>query len=59
MENAIKGGVSELVNDSTDSLPDMLGVAKALDSMGNFSLNTAGEETLEDLAHSEEGEVHV
>ena len=59
MENAIECGVSELVNDSTDSLPDVLCIAEALNSMWNFSLNTSSEETFEDLAHSEEREVYI
>jgi len=41
VKDAVKSSMSEFVDNSTDSLPDVLGVAKALDSMGNFSLNTA------------------
>jgi len=41
VKDAVKSSMSELVDNSTDSLPDVLGVTKALDSMGNFSLNTA------------------
>ena len=37
----------------------MLGVTEAFDTVRNLSLNRAGQETLEDLAHAEEGEVDV
>ena len=59
MEDTIERGVSELVDNSTDSLPDVFGIAEALDSMGNFSFDTASKETFKDLSHSEEGEVDV
>ena len=59
VENTIEGSMAELVNDSTDSLPDMLGITKAFDTMWDLSLDSTCEKTLEDLAHSEEGEVYV
>jgi len=37
----------------------VLGVTKALNTVRNLSLNGTGEQTLEDLAHAEEGEVHI
>ena len=49
----------ELILDATKSLPDVLGVAEAFDTMGNLSFDRACEETLEDLAHAEESEVYV
>merc|ERR1711966_202211 len=51
--------MSELIDDTANSLPDVLGVTEALDSVWDLSLNTASEQTLKDLAHSEEGEVDV
>ena len=48
-----------MVLDATKSFPDVLGVTKALDTVRNLSLNRACEETLENLAHSEESEVHI
>merc|ERR1711966_291207 len=51
--------MSELIDDTANSLPDVLGVTEALDSVWDLSLNTASEQTLKDLSHSEEGEVDV
>ena len=48
-----------LILDATKSLPDVFGVTEAFDTVGNLSLDGACEETLEDLAHAEESEVHV
>lgn len=59
VEDGVEGGVRELVNDTTEALPDVLGVTEALDTVGNLSLDSTGEKTLEDLAHAEEGEVDV
>jgi len=49
----------ELVLNATKTLPDVLGITKALDTVRNLSLNRASKETLKDLAHAEEGEVHI
>ena len=49
----------ELVNNATESLPNVLSVTEALNTVGNLSLNGTSEHTLEDLAHAEEGEVDV
>jgi hypothetical protein len=51
--------VLELVNDTAEALPDVLGITEALDTMGDLSLNSTGEHTLKDLAHAEESEVDV
>jgi hypothetical protein len=51
--------VLELVNDTAEALPDVLGITEALDAMGDLSFNSTGEHTLKDLAHAEEGEVDV
>jgi hypothetical protein len=59
VEDGVEGSVLELVDDSTEALPDVLGVAEALNTVRNLSLNGTGEKTLEDLAHAEESEVHV
>ena len=48
-----------LILEATKSLPDVLGVTEAFDTVGNLSLDRACEETLEDLAHTEESEVYV
>ena len=49
----------ELVLNTTKTLPDVLGISEALNTVRNFSLNGTGEKTLEDLTHAEEGEVNV
>ena len=49
----------ELVLNATKTLPDVLGITKALDTVRNLSLNRASKETFKDLAHAEEGEVHI
>ena len=59
MEDAVKGVVVELIDDSANSLPDVLSVTKALNTMWNLSFDGSSKETLKDLAHSEEGEVDV
>ena len=59
VEDGVEGTVLELVDDTTESLPDVLGIAEALNTVRNLSLNGASEKTLKDLAHSEEGEVDV
>ena len=59
VENGVEGGVLELIDDTTEALPDVLGITEALNTVGNLSLNGASEHTLEDLAHAEESEVDV
>ena len=49
----------ELILNTTETLPNVLGVTEALDTVGDLSLDRAGEETLKDLSHAEEGEVDV
>ena len=49
----------ELILNTTETLPDVLGITEALDTVRNLSLDGTGKETLENLAHTEEGEVHV
>ena len=59
MQHRVEGSMLGLILDATKSLPDVLGVTEAFDTVGNLSLDRACKETLEDLAHAEEGEVHV
>ena len=59
MENTVESCVSEFINNSTDSLPDVLGIAEAFNSMWDFSLNRSSKKTFENLSHSEEGEVNI
>ena len=49
----------ELINNTTDSFPDVLGIAEAFNSMWDFSLNRSSKKTFENLSHSEEGEVNI
>jgi hypothetical protein len=59
VKDRVEGSVLELINDTAEALPDVLGITEALDTVRNLSLNSASEHTLEDLAHAEESEVHV
>ena len=59
MKNRVESGVLELINDTTEALPNMLGITEALNTVRNFSLNSTSEKTFKDLAHAEEGEVNV
>ena len=59
VEDGVEGGVLELVNDTAEALPDVLGITEALDTVRNFSLDGTGEHTLKNLAHAEESEVDV
>ena len=59
VEDRVEGRVLELVNDTTEALPDVLGVTEALNTVRNLSLNGTSEHTLENLAHAEESEVNV
>ena len=49
----------ELINNTAEALPDVLGITKALNTVRHLSLNGTSEQTLEDLAHAEESEVDV
>ena len=51
--------VLELINDATNSLPNVLSITEAFNTMWNFSFDGSSEQTLKDLSHSEEGEMHV
>ena len=51
--------VLELINDATNSLPNVLSIAEALDTVRHLGLDGASEKTLKDLAHAEESEVDV
>ena len=59
VEDGVEGCVLELVNDTAEALPDVLGVAKALNTVRHFSLNGTSQHTLKNLAHAEESEMHV
>ena len=39
VKDAVESGVSELINDTADSLPDVLGIAEALNTVWDFGLN--------------------
>ena len=51
--------VLELINDATNSLPNVLSITEAFNTMWNFSLNSTSEKTFKDFAHSEEREVDI
>ena len=51
--------VLEFINDSTNSLPDVLSITETFNAVWYFSLNSASEKTFKDFAHSEEGEVDI
>ena len=59
VEHAVEGAMLKLVLNTTKTLPDVLSIAEALNTVRNLSFDGAGKETLKDLAHAEEGEVHV
>ena len=59
VKNGVEGGVLELVDDTAEALPDVLGIAKALNAVRDLSLDRTGEKTLKNLAHAEESEVHI
>ena len=59
VEDRVEGANLELINDTTEALPDVFGITEAFNTVRNLSLNGAGKETLEDLAHAEEGEVDI
>ena len=59
VEDGVEGTVLELVDNTTEALPDVLGITEALNTVRNLSLDGTGKETLKDLAHAEEGEVDV
>ena len=59
VKDTVEGSVSELVYDSPDSLPDMLGISEAFNTMWHFSFNSSSKQTFKNLAHSEEGEMHI
>ena len=59
VEDRVEGADLELIDDTTEALPDVLGITEAFDTVRNLSLYGTGKETLEDLAHSEEGEVDI
>ena len=49
----------ELINNTANSLPNVLGIAKAFNTMWNLSFNSTGQETFKNFTHSEEGEVDI
>jgi hypothetical protein len=59
VEYRVEGSVLELIDNTTEALPNVLGIAEALNTVGNLSLNGASEHTFEDLAHAEETEMDV
>ena len=59
VEDRVEGANLELINDTTEALPDVFGITEAFNTVRNLSLNGAGKETLKDLAHTEEGEVDI
>ena len=59
VKNAVESSVSEFVNDSSNSLPDVFGITETFHTVWYFSFDSASKQTFKDLTHSEEGEVHV
>ena len=59
VEDRVEGADLELIDDTTESLPDVLGITEAFNTVRNLSFDRAGKETLKDLAHSEECEVDI
>ena len=59
MENAIESCVSEFIDNSSKSLPDVFSITETFNSMWDFSLNRSSKDTFENLSHSEEGEVNI
>lgn len=54
MKHGVERAVLELILNTTEALPDVLGISEALNTVGNFSFDGASKETLKDLAHAEE-----
>ena len=59
VKDRVEGGVLELINDTAEALPNVLGITEALNTVRDLSLNRASEHTLENLTHAEESEVDV
>ena len=59
VEHAVERSVLELLLDAAKTLPNVLSIAEALNTVRHLSLDGASEKTLKDLAHAEESEVHV
>ena len=59
VKNTIEGSVSEFIYDSSNSLPDVLGITEAFNTVWHFSFNSSSKHTFKNLTHSEEGEMHV
>ena len=59
MKHGVERAVLELILNTTEALPDVLGISEALNTVRNFSLNGASKKTFKDLAHAEEAEMHA
>ena len=59
VQHRVERSMLELVNNTAESLPDMLGISQALNTVRNLSLDGSCEKTFKDLAHSKECEVDI
>jgi len=59
VEHGVESSVLELINDTTESLPDVFSISEAFDTVRNLSLDGSSEKTLKNLSHSEESEVDI
>ena len=58
-KDVIESLMLELVDETSKSLPQMLSITKAFSGVGHLGLDRASEDTLENLAHTEESEVNI
>ena len=59
MQHTVECAILKLFFNASKTLPNVLCVSKALDTVGNFGLNRAGKETFKNLAHAEESEMDI
>ena len=59
VQHRVERAVLKLFFNASKTLPNVLCVSKALDTVGHFGLNRTGQETFKNLAHAEEGEMDI
>ena len=59
VQHRVERTVFKLFFNTSKTLPNVLCVSKALDTVGNFGLNRTGQETFKNLAHAEESEMDI
>ena len=59
VQHPVECAILKLFLNASKTLPNVLCVSKALDTVGNFGLNRAGQETFKNLAHAEESEMDI